>query len=116
MMRLTLCLLLLCSSISNASAIAADLILKGGTVYSMDAQGNRHSAIALAGNTILAVGDDSDVALFKTENTNIIDLQGRTVFPGFIDTHIHTMDTLPLLNGVMLSPGQSDREVLAAIA
>ena len=116
MMRLTLCLLLLCSSISNASAIAADLILKGGTVYSMDAQGNRHSAIALAGNTILAVGDDSDVALFKTEKTNIIDLQGRTVFPGFIDTHIHTMDTLPLLNGVMLSPGQSDREVLAAIA
>lgn len=116
MMRLTLCLLLFCSSISNASAIGADLILRGGTVYSMDAQGNRHSAIALAGNTILAVGDNSDVALFETEKTKVIDLKGRTVFPGFIDTHIHTMDTLPLLNGVMLSPGQSDEEVLAAIA
>ena len=116
MMRLTLCLLLFCSSISNASAIGADLILRGGTVYSMDAQGNRHSAIALAGNTILAVGDNSDVALFETEKTKVIDLKGRTVFPGFIDTHIHTMDTLPLLNGVMLSPGQSAEEVLAAIA
>ena len=78
MMRLTLCLLLFCSSISNASAIGADLILRGGTVYSMDAQGNRHSAIALAGNTILAVGDNSDVALFETEKTKVIDLKGRT--------------------------------------
>lgn len=115
-MRLTLCLLLLCSSIANATAIGADLILRGGTVYSMDTQGNRHSAIALMGDTILALGSDSDVALFRTKTTKVIDLEGRVVFPGFIDTHIHTMDTLPLLNGVMLSPGQSDEEVLAAIA
>ena len=46
----------------------------------------------------------------------VIDLAGRIVFPGFIDTHIHTMDTLPLLNGVMLSPGQSAEEVLAIAA
>ena len=116
MMRLTLCLLLLCSSIANATAIGADLILRGGTVYSMDTQGNRHSAIALMGDTILALGSDSDVALFRTNTTKVIDLEGRVVFPGFIDTHIHTMDTLPLLNGVMLSPGQSGEEVLAAIA
>ena len=116
MIRLTLCLLALCSSLANATVIGADLILKGGTVYSMDTQGNRHSAIALAGNAILAVGSDSDVALFQTDATKVIDLAGRVVFPGFIDTHIHTMDTLPLLNGVMLSPGQSTEEVLAAIA
>ena len=56
------------------------------------------------------------MALFQTDATKVIDLAGRIVFPGFIDTHIHTMDTLPLLNGVMLSPGQSAEEVLAAIA
>ena len=116
MIRLTLCLLALWSSLANATVIGADLILKGGTVYSMDTQGNRHSAIALAGNTILAVGNDSDVSLYQTDATTVIDLAGRIVFPGFIDTHIHTMDTLPLLNGVMLSPGQSAEEVLAAIA
>ena len=116
MIRLTLCLITLWSSLANANVIGADLILKGGTVYSMDTQGNRHSAIALAGNTILAVGNDSDVSLFQTDATKVIDLAGRIVFPGFIDTHIHTMDTLPLLNGVMLSPGQSAEEVLAAIA
>ena len=116
MIRLTLCLLALWASLANATVIGADLILKGGTVYSMDTQGNRHSAIALAGNAILAVGNDSDIALFQTDSTKVIDLAGRVVFPGFIDTHIHTMDTLPLLNGVMLSPGQNAEEVLAAIA
>ncbi len=116
MIRLTLCLLTLWSSLANATFIGADLILRGGTVYSMDTQGNRHSAIALAGNTILAVGNDSDIALFQTDATEVVDLAGRAVFPGFIDTHIHTMDTLPLLNGVMLSPGQSAEEVLVAIA
>ena len=110
MIRLTLCLIALWSSLANATVIGADLILKGGTVYSMDTQGNRHSAIALAGNTILAVGNDSDVALFQTDATKVIDLAGRIVFPGFIDTHIHTMDTLPLLNGVMLSPGKAPRK------
>ena len=121
MIRLTLCLIALWSSLANATVIGADLILKGGTVYSMDTQGNRHSAIALAGNAILAVGNDSDVALFQTDATTVIDLAGRVVFPGFIDTHIHTMDTLPLLNGVMLSPGQSaespcgDRRARAAL-
>ena len=116
MIRLTLCLLALWSSLANATVIGADLILKGGTVYSMDTQGNRHSAIALAGNTIIAVGNDSDVSLYQHDATKVIVLAGRVVFPGFIDTHIHTMDTLPLLNGVMLSPGQSAEEVLAAIA
>jgi len=116
MIRLTLCLIALWSSLANATVIGADLILKGGTVYSMDTQGNRHSAIALAGNAILAVGNDSDVALYQTDATTVIDLAGRIVFPGFIDTHIHTMDTLPLLNGVMLSPGQSADEVLVTIA
>ena len=116
MTRLTLCLLILWASLASSTVIGADLILKGGTVYSMDAQGNRHSAIALAGNSILAVGSDSDVAVFQTNATRVIDLKGRAVFPGFIDTHIHTMDTWPLLNGVMHSPGQSAEEVLAAIA
>ena len=101
---------------ASASVMGADVVLRGGTVYSMDTQGNRHSAIAIADDQILAIGNEADVALFTTEATRIIELEGRVVFPGFIDTHIHTMDTLPLLNGAMLSPGQSAEEVLEAIS
>ena len=105
--------------LSNAAwavSTGADVVLLGGTVYSMDTQGNRHSAIAIASDRILAVGSEADIALFTTEATRIVELDGRVVFPGFIDAHIHTMDTLPLLNGAMLSPGQSAEEVLEAIA
>ena len=116
MIRLIFLCLLAFADSGLANARGADVVLRGGTVYSMDTQGNRHSAIAIAGDQILAIGNEADVALFTTEATQIIELEGRVVFPGFIDTHIHTMDTLPLLNGVMLSPGQSAEEELDAIA
>ena len=115
-LNLTLFSLLSLSQSVSSALLSADVVLRGGTVYSMDTQGNRHSAIAIVGDQILAIGNEADVALFTTEATQIIELKGRVVFPGFIDTHIHTMDTLPLLNGVMLSPGQSAEEVLDAIA
>ena len=115
MLRIGLLCIYLLAYPSAAAISSADIVLRGGTVYSMDAQGNRYSAIAIESDRIIAVGNDSDVALLIGETTKVIDLDGRVIFPGFIDTHIHTMDTLPLLNGVMLSPGQSADEVLAAI-
>ena len=115
-LSLTLFSLLFLAQQASASLMDADVVLRGGTVYSMDTQGNRHSAIAIAGDRILAIGSEADIALFTTEATRIIELEGRVVFPGFVDTHIHTMDTLPLLNGAMLSPGQSADEVLETIA
>jgi predicted amidohydrolase YtcJ len=114
--KLTFVSLLLLTQAVSASTHRADVVLRGGTVYSMDTQGNRHSAIAIAGDEILVIGSEADVALVTSDTTRVIELEGRVVFPGFIDTHIHTMDTLPLLNGAMLSPGQSAEEVLEAIA
>ena len=114
-LSLTFFSLLFLAQQASAFLMGADIVLRGGTVYSMDARGNRHSAIAIAGDRIVAVGSEADMALFTTEATRIVELDGRVVFPGFIDTHIHTMDTLPLLNGAMLSPGQSAEEVLEAI-
>ena len=46
----------------------------------------------------------------------LVELHGRSVFPGFIDTHMHSMDTLPPINGVKLSPYQTAEEVLGQIA
>ena len=93
MIRLTLLCLLIVGVSEVASAREADVVLRGGTVYSMDIQGNRHSAIAIAGDQILTIGSEADVALVTTDATRIFELDGRVVFPGFIDTHIHTMDT-----------------------
>ena len=116
MIRIITLFVLLLAQIAVAENTPAELILRGGTVYSLDTRGSSHTAIAVSGNRIVALGTEADINLLMNDDTEVIELDGRVVFPGFIDTHIHTMDTLPLLNGVMLSPGQTADEVLKAIA
>jgi predicted amidohydrolase YtcJ len=67
----------------------ADLILSNGKVVTMDAAGSSARALAVGGDKILAVGLDRDVESLRGPNTRVIDLRGRVVLPGFIDTHIH---------------------------
>lgn len=98
------------------AAETADRLLRGGSIYTMDSVGSRYSAIATRGDEILWVGDAAQAGPWIGAATEIIELDGRVVFPGFIDTHIHTMDTLPLMHGAMLSPSQTAEQVLAAIA
>ena len=101
----------------SAIAIAdADWVLRGGKVYSMDATASHYSALAIEGNRLVWMGDSDVAARYIGPDTRLIELDGRVVFPGFIDTHIHSMDTLPLINGVKLSPYQNAEEVLVAIA
>ena len=101
---------------SGAARAEADWVLRGGPVYSMDASAQHYSAIALKGNRILWLGDAEAATTHIGAQTQVVELEGRSVFPGFIDTHIHSMDTLPLVNGVKLSPYQNAEEVLASIA
>jgi len=68
----------------------ADIILRGGTIRPM-AGAPTATAIAVKGGKVLAVGSDSDLSGLKTGNTRIVDLQGRTLMPGFIDPHCHTI-------------------------
>ncbi|MEE4203881.1 MAG: amidohydrolase family protein, partial [Halieaceae bacterium] len=111
-------LLASCMVLASAAVCAqpADRVLRGGTIYSMDPVASQYSAVALRGDEIVWLGDSEAAARWIDADTEVVELEGRVVFPGFIDTHIHTMDTLPLLHGVMLSPSQTADEVLAAIA
>jgi len=103
-------------SLASSASVGADWVLMGGRVYTMDTVASRHSALAIEGDQIVYVGNDAGAREFIESTTQVVDLAGRAVFPGFIDTHIHTMDTLPLVEGAMLSPGQSADEVLEALA
>ncbi len=67
----------------------ASLILTNGKVVTMDAAGAIVQALAVSADEIVAVGNDTDVELLRGKNTRTIDLQGRVVLPGFIDTHVH---------------------------
>ncbi|MDO4393914.1 MAG: amidohydrolase [Bacillota bacterium] len=68
----------------------ADLILTGGPVISIDSNDTIHRAIAIRDNKIIALGNEEYISTFKSDDTKIIELNGRSVVPGFIDSHIHT--------------------------
>jgi predicted amidohydrolase YtcJ len=67
----------------------ADVVLRNGKVYTADPARSIRQAIAFTGNTIVAVGDDDDVAPLIGPTTKVVDLGGKLVLPGLIDTHIH---------------------------
>ena len=80
--------------VGTASAFAADdgadLILRGGTIRPL-AGAPVASALAVKGGKVLAVGDESALSGLKTGETKIVDLAGRTLMPGLIDPHCHTL-------------------------
>jgi len=103
----------LCSQFALAEA---DWVLRGGVIYSMDDTASHYTAMAFKGNRLTWLGESEAAEVQIGPDTQIIELNGRTVLPGFIDTHIHSMDTLPLINGVKLSPYDSPEVVLETIA
>ena len=71
------------------SAQAPDRILYNGKVLTVDQDFSVASAIAIRGERILAVGETNEVRALAGDDTEEVDLEGRTVIPGLIDNHIH---------------------------
>jgi len=71
------------------------IIYLNGTIYTMDAAQPRASALAIdtLSGRILAVGDNDEVRRVGGHDTELVDLGGKTVLPGFIDAHIHLLST-----------------------
>jgi predicted amidohydrolase YtcJ len=72
-----------------ARAQEADLILHHGKIVMVDKDFSIRQAVAIQGNRILRVGTDEEVLKTKGERTELLDLKGRTVLPGLIDSHVH---------------------------
>jgi predicted amidohydrolase YtcJ len=83
-----------CPSILGADIVKpqADMVLWNGKIYTADRVRSRQQAIALKGNSIVAVGDDAEVKTLIGPATKVVDLGGKLVLPGLIDTHVHPID------------------------
>ena len=68
---------------------AADMVLHNGKILTVDANFSTAEAVAITGNQFTAVGSNPEVQKLAGPNTLVIDLQGRTVIPGLVDTHAH---------------------------
>ncbi|MCX7886682.1 MAG: amidohydrolase [Verrucomicrobiae bacterium] len=70
-------------------AIAADTLLVDGKIVTLDAQERIVEALAIRDGRIVAVGTSAEILRLAGERTEIIRLGGKTVLPGFIETHVH---------------------------
>jgi predicted amidohydrolase YtcJ len=70
----------------------ADLILRNGAIYTMDAARSWAQAVVIKDGRVLYAGPDSEAAKLAGPSTKIIDLHGRMVLPGFHDSHTHLME------------------------
>jgi len=73
-------------------APTADLVLYNGRVVTLVKEDDVREAIAVAGSRILFVGGNAEALLLAGPDTDVIDLQGSAVYPGFIDPHAHLLD------------------------
>jgi len=85
------------SALARAQA-SADLILINGTVITVDPADRIAQGVAVAGGKIVAVGTNADIRALANSRTQTIDLHGRTVTPGLIDTHVHFSETADLFS------------------
>lgn len=76
------------STSANGDA-PADLILRGGAIYTVDANDTMVDALAIRDGVIIYAGDDIGSEAFEGPDSRIVDLQGHMVMPGLQDAHIH---------------------------
>ncbi len=74
---------------SPSPADTADTIYTNGNVITMDDSHSSAKAVAVKDGKILLVGSDDDVLKSKGEKTQVVDLGGKTMIPGFVDGHSH---------------------------
>ncbi len=69
--------------------VSADLVLRNGRVYTLDASRSWAESLAVAKGSLIYVGADAGVGAFTGPRTTTIDLKGRMVMPAFHDSHVH---------------------------
>ncbi len=88
-MKFKLIAILLLQQILLAQMPKADLIFINGKIWTVDKTKPVAQAVAVLGDKIIAVGSNSEIKKLAGKNTQIVDLKGKLMLPGFIDDHTH---------------------------
>ena len=94
----------------------ADLLLLNGVFFTADSLHPSATAVAVAGDRILAVGSDAEMRLLANEKTEVIDLQGAFAMPGFIEGHGHFEALGTSLINLNLMATKSWQEIVQLVA
>ncbi len=93
----------------------ADLVLTGGTIHTVAEAMPRATTVAIRDGEIVYVGDADGVERFVGPETETVDLGGRLVLPGFIDTHAHPVQAAGLAYALRVSSSVSPADVVLQV-
>ncbi|MCP2730883.1 amidohydrolase [Limnofasciculus baicalensis] len=94
----------------------ADIVFYNGQILTVDRDFSIQQAVAIQGDKILAVGSNEVILQLAGDSTTQVDLKGRTVIPGFNDSHHHFMNRAArAYNGIRLDQFTSVPQILDAI-
>ena len=97
---------------ATAPAQDADVVWRNGKIVTVDSHFSIAEAMAVRNGRFLAVGSNSEIRKYTGNSTRVVDLHGKTVIPGFEDSHLHGAGGGP---GVDLSSARSLADLYAAI-
>ncbi|MFN8413028.1 MAG: amidohydrolase [Anaerolineales bacterium] len=80
----------------------ADFVITNAKVFTSDSENPQAEAIAIKGNRIVYAGTNAGAKEYQGTATQVIDAQGKTVTPGFIDSHFHLLWGAISLGGAQL--------------
>ena len=78
------------------------VIFVNGNVITLDSHRPRAQAIAIRDGTIIGVGNNEEMLSVAEQNAKVIDLDGKTVLPGFADSHVHLIEYGLMLSSTIL--------------
>jgi predicted amidohydrolase YtcJ len=114
MRRLTLAMMLLL--LGGFAVAAPSTLYVNGKVWTSSAANEFEHAFAVEAERIVAVGNDETIRALAGRHTQIVDLEGKLVVPGFIDNHTHFVDTTLSLASVDLRDAATPAEFSRRIA
>lgn len=103
-----------CSGEKSANT-KADVLLRNGAIYTVDAARSWAEAAAIAHGRIIYVGVNAGAEEFITPQTHVIDLNGKMVLPGFHDSHVHPVSGGIELGQCNLNGLQTQQEIFDAV-
>ncbi|HFJ9328219.1 TPA: amidohydrolase [Bacillus paranthracis] len=93
----------------------ADTIFINGNVYTVEPQQPWAEAVAIKNGKIVYVGNSKGAKKYKNKNTKVIDLKGKMLLPGFVDSHLHASETVNSLYSVDLINVRTVDEYIQAV-
>lgn len=94
----------------------ADTIYSGGPILTINDAAPRAEAVAVKDGRILAVGARADMLAHQGDTTEVFDLDGRAMLPGFVDSHGHAvMGGLQALSANLLAPPDGEVQDIASL-